>query len=425
MARREGFSPFEARYPAPLIGAVTLLLLGCGNDSAIKRVNSAPTVEITAPVTAEVFRQGAGLVVLTGVVGDSYDEPQALIVQLAVADHAPVDVTPTPEGDVTVEVSVDDLALGPVTLVLSATDSDDATTTAAVTIEIGGPLGAPTVTISTPEDLTRYDEGEAVAFRGEATDVTTPADDLTFVWSSSLDGELPGAVSADGSSAVFVEALSIGEHLVTLTATDADGEIGSDTITLYVDEEDVIAEPGELIFSEMMVNPESVEDEVGEWVELYNTGGRPIDITGYTFRDDDVDAYVLDGPLLVEGYGYVVLCANLDITTNGGVPCDGFFLRTSDGGGLALANGEDELVLARPDGVEIDWLHYDETWYIPGIGLGLDPSRLEGGVNDDLAYWCNQSTVSGSMTEPATPGAPNDACGGGDTGGDTGGGDTM
>jgi hypothetical protein len=424
MARREGFSPFEARYPAPLIGAVTLLLLGCGNDSAIKRVNAAPTVEITAPVTAEVFRQGAGLVVLTGVVGDSYDEPQGLIVQLAVADHAPVDVTPTPDGDVTVEVSVDDRARGPVTLVLSATDSDDATTTAAVTIEIGGPLGAPTVTISTPEDLTRYLEGEAVAFRGEATDVTTPADDLTFVWSSSLDGELPGAVSADGSSAVFVEALSIGEHLVTLTATDADGEIGSDTLTLYVDEEDVIAEPGELIFSEMMVNPESVEDEVGEWVELYNTGGRPIDITGYTFRDDDVDAYVLDCPLLVEGYGYVVLCANLDITTNGGVPCDGFFLRTSDGGGLALANGEDELVLARPDGVEIDWLHYDETWYIPGIGLGLDPSRLEGGINDDVAFWCNQSTVSGSMTEPATPGAPNDACGGEDTGGDTGG-DTM
>ncbi|MDP2315690.1 MAG: lamin tail domain-containing protein [Pseudomonadota bacterium] len=398
-------------FPAPKLAFGLLALAsGCANDSGFKRINAAPTVEIAAPVDGESFRQGAGLLVLTGLVADSYDEPQGLLVRLAVADADPVDVTPDPDGNVTAEVDVDLLALGPVTLVLTATDRDDAMGTAAVVVEIGGPLGAPTVTITTPEDGAAYLLGDAVAFRGEGTDLTTPADDLVFTWSSDLDGELVGAVSSEGSSAVFADALTAGAHTITLLATDADGEVGSDSITVLVEEEDVVAEPGDLVFSEMMVNPESVEDEVGEWVELYNTSGSTIEVGGYTFRDDDVDAWVLEGPLVVAPHDYVVLCANLDTLTNGGVPCDGFFQRDSTGGGLALANGEDELVLTRPDGTEIDWLHYDETWYEIGIGLGLDPSHLTGGDNDDLTHWCDQVTIPSGMTEAATPGAENDPC---------------
>ena len=74
---------------------------------------------------------------------------------------------------------------------------------------------------------------------------------------------------------------------------------------------------------------------------------------------------------------------------------DTFTAVTAIGGGLALANGEDELVLARPDGVEIDWLHYDDTWYTVGVALGLDPDELDDVVNDDPAYWCDQATVAG------------------------------
>lgn len=392
-------------------GALALLVLaGCGNDSAIKRVNSDPSVSISAPVEGEVFRHGGGLLVLTGAVSDSYDDPEDLLVRLSVGEDAPFDVTPAADGAVSVDVSIDLLPLGPVTLVLAATDTDDATASASVIIEIAGPEGAPTVTITTPEDGAVYPVGAAVAFRGEATDLTTPADDLVFTWSSSLDGPLLGAVSSDGSSAVFAEALSAGAHTITLTAEDTDGELGSDTITVVVEDEPVIAEPGDLVFSEMMVDPNIVEDEVGEWVELYNTSGSTIDLGGYAFRDDDVDEWVLQGPLVVAPHGYVVLCANLDPVTNGGVPCDGFFLRESTGTGIALANGEDELVLTRPDGVEIDWLHYDRDWYESGIGLGLDPSRLTGGDNDDPVHWCDQVTVLPGVTEPGTPGVENDPC---------------
>ncbi len=388
---------------------VLLGLLACGNDNALKRANRPPTVTIAAPGEGEVFRQGAGLVVLTGTVADTYDPPADLDVSFVVGDTT-TPLTPDADGLVTADLSVDALPVGPLALTLAVTDTDGETASATVTIEIGGPLGAPTVLVTAPDEGSTYTAGDAVAFRGEATDLTTPADALAFAWSSDLDGPLDGAVSGGGASALFADSLTVGTHVVTLTATDADGEVGSDSVTVVIEAELIVAEPGDLVFSEMMVDPSAVEDEVGEWVELYNTSGAPIDIAGYSFRDDDVDLQVLDGPLVVAPNDYVVLCADMDPLVNGGVPCDGHFLRDYRGGGLALANGPDELVLARPDGTEIDWLHYEDTWYTVGVALGLHPDELDDAVNDDPAYWCDQVTVTAPMTEPGTPGGPNDAC---------------
>ena len=119
---------------------------------------------------------------------------------------------------------------------------------------------------------------------------------------------------------------------------------------------------------------------------------------------------MLDGPIVVAPHDYIVLCANMDPSLNGGVPCDGWFFRDWDGGGLALANGPDELVLTRPDGLEIDWLYYDDTWFTKALAIGVDPAHLTAGENDDLSFWCNQQTITPPMLEPGTPGGMNDRC---------------
>ncbi|MCA9885796.1 MAG: lamin tail domain-containing protein, partial [Anaerolineae bacterium] len=167
--------------------------------------------------------------------------------------------------------------------------------------------------------------------------------------------------------------------------------------------------PGDLVFSEMMINPDLVYDEVGEWVELYNTASYAIDVGGYSFHDDDYDHYALVGPLIVEGGDYLVLCASTNRAENGGVDCDGWFHRDYQGDGLALANREDEVVLSRPDGVEIDWLHYDEDWFQMGVAIGIDPSFMTSGANDDREHWCDQVSVMESG-EFGTPGRENDRC---------------
>lgn len=390
------------------IGLVALA--GCASDTSLKRENHAPQVEITAPAEGETFRQGGGLVELRGLASDDYDPPQSLAIDLTVDTDAPDALAADADGAFGASLSVDDLPLGEVTLTVRVTDSDGETVDERVTIVVAGPEGAPTVQITAPEEGTSYTVGETVAFSGNATDLTTAADDLVFEWSSDRDGPLDGAISGGGESALLTAGLSTGTHVVTLTATDTDGELGSDSVTVTIEAEVVIAEPGDVVFSEMMVNPEVVDDELGEWVELFNTSDAPVDIGGYSFRDDDIDSWTLAGPLIVAAHDYIVLCADTDPTVNGGVPCDGYFLRDWTGGGLALANGEDELVLSRADGVDIDWLHYDDTWYTIAVGLGLDPSQLDGEVNDDPTWWCDQVTLTAPMTEPGTPGTVNDPC---------------
>lgn len=397
-----------------LCALAPVLLAGCVNELGIDRRAVPPTVTISSPTSGELFRQGDEGINLAGEVYDTRDEPSELDVEWVfdLGDEAELvwAATVVEDGLVVDFFPSADLAVGSHTLTLRATDSDDAVGVATVPFEVGGPLGAPVVTILSPEDQTGFDPGDTITFQGEAVDETTAPDELSFAWTSDLDGPLEGSLSGDGQSVLVTADLSIGTHVVTLAATDEDGEVGTDSITVSVAELVTEAEPGDLVFSEMMVNPQVVADEVGEWVELYNTSGAPIEVAGYTFRDDDYDSWVLEGSMIVEPYSYFVLCADIDPSVNGGVPCDARFNRDYEGDGLALANNPDELVLARPDGVEIDWLHYTDAWWVAGAAIGVDPGFLDGGANDDVSHWCVQTTVISTGGEGGTPGIENDPC---------------
>ena len=402
--------------PHATLPLLVVFFVGCASENGLYREREAPVVEITSPEWGDLQRQGDTLLAVVGSVADSYDAPDELQVSLT-ANGVSLPTTVDADGTVTADYPLIDADLGALSFVLLAVDSDGDMAEAAVEVLVLGPLGPPTVLITTPGDEDSFEPGDTLAFQGVGTDLTTAPDDLRFDWTSDLDGDLLGAISSDGTSALITDGLSEGDHLITLTATDEDGETGSDAILIHIGEPVIVeepieeeAQPGDVIFSEMNVNPETVDDEIGEWVELYNTASYPVDIGGYTFRDDDIDGWELAGPLVVESHGYIVLCADLNSALNGGVPCDGWFFRDWNGDGLALANGPDELVLARPDGTEIDWLYYDDDWFTPAVAIGVDPSYLDAGDNDDLASWCNQTTVTAPMVEPGTPGGPNDPC---------------
>jgi hypothetical protein len=389
---------------------------GCGTDTKITRLQDPPQAFIDGPIFSDVFRlQGPGIP-LAGRVSDSYDLPDELAASWVLPDGTQIDVVPDTAGLVALELPVDDYETGIHTFELFVMDSDGTSGRAEGTFEIQGPLGPPDVQITVPAVDSTFPEGTSITFQGQGTDLTTPADDLAFEWSSDVEGVLAGAISADGSSVVVVPELSAGEHVITLTATDADLEQGSDFILITIGDDGSgtieppeEAQPGDVVFSEMMVNPESVQDEVGEWIELYNTSDYSVDLAGYSFHDDDVDMWIL-GTIIVPANEYVVLCAELDPTVNGGVPCDAWFYRNWEGNGLALANGPDELVLTRADGVEIDWLHYDDSWFNKAIATGVDPDFLDGGANNDGSHWCDQETITSPMVEPGTPGYENDHC---------------
>ena len=384
-----------------------LLALGCQSDSDLSRVHEAPDVTLLAPLLGEVLRVGEGPFVAKATVADSFTPVTDLQLTWTLDD-----VAATGESDATgalayaMPLAYSDI--GPHTLTLRAVDEDGDNATASVEFSLFGPREAPVVTISAPQDGTGFEPLDSITFQGNATDSATAAAELLLAWD--VDGILlEGSVTAEGVS-VVIATLPVGSHTVTLTATDTDGDVGTDAISIAVTDEPVPAQPGDLVFSELMIDPQVVDDTLGEWVELYNTSGSSIDIGGYTFRDDDVDAYELQGSIVVAPNDFVVLCADMSAAQNGGVPCDAGFQRDSAGSGMALANGPDEVVLARPDGVEIDWLHYDETWYTLAIAIGVDPEYQDAGNNDDKMHWCNQVSVVSTGGEPGTPGQANDGC---------------
>jgi PKD repeat protein len=80
--------------------------------------------------------------------------------------------------------------------------------------------GAPDVTIDAPADGALLNNPESVSLVGGATDDEDgdiPSSDLE--WSSDVDGDL-------GSGDSIVVELSVGEHELTLTASDSDGNLG-------------------------------------------------------------------------------------------------------------------------------------------------------------------------------------------------------
>jgi Dockerin type I domain len=86
---------------------------------------------------------------------------------------------------------------------------------------------APEVAIISPSEGVSFVALESINFSGSATD--DEDGDLTqgLVWSSSRDGEL-------GTEGTVQAALSAGEHVVSLVATDSQGLVGSAAVKVNV-----------------------------------------------------------------------------------------------------------------------------------------------------------------------------------------------
>ncbi len=103
----------------------------------------------------------------------------------------------------------------------SAEDVSDATFTVAG--------NAPLAIIMSPYDGMFSPPGAPVEFRGMTTDLEDgPLSGSQLAWTSDRDGAL-------GTGEFFaLDTLSFGQHHITLTATDSDGQSGSQTVTIFI-----------------------------------------------------------------------------------------------------------------------------------------------------------------------------------------------
>lgn len=193
--------------------------------------NNAPTCQITAPTEGTVGRQHDELL-LEGTAADvDISAEQLTAAWSSDRDGLLGAATPTSSG----EISLATAALSPGTHVLTLTVTDDARAECVDSVAYTV-LGAPIVTIEGPTDGDVLLDSADVQFTGSATDYEDLATDLVVEWTSDVDGPLfADSPDSDGLTAWSSDALTPGVHLLTLAATDTDGQWSATSITVTVD----------------------------------------------------------------------------------------------------------------------------------------------------------------------------------------------
>ncbi|MGY3793218.1 T9SS type A sorting domain-containing protein [uncultured Aquimarina sp.] len=162
---------------------------------------------------------------------------------------------------------------------------------------------------------------------------------------------------------------------------------------------------GDIIITEIMQNPVSAGDDPnGEYFELYNTTGSPIDIQSWIIKDDNQagETHVITSSVIVPAMGYVVI-ANA-ATPNGGITPD--YTYAND---ISLGNSTDGIII-ECSSVVIDEVIWDNGATFPdptGASMELSINDLNSTANDDGANWAEATSSFGSG-DLGTPGAVND-----------------
>jgi hypothetical protein len=173
----------------------------------------------------------------------------------------------------------------------------------------------------------------------------------------------------------------------------------------FVDEDYVSV--GDLIVSEILAAPAAVEDNIGEFFELYNTASGDIDTVGWTVQADDGQSFTITESLVVPSEGYAVLGVEADPHLNGGVTIDLAYSRSD----FSLSDTGDSIQLYL-GATEIFGLAYDSTdWVlVDGATMSLDGDYLEASYAAAGEFWCPGIAIFGDG-DLGTPGAANDSCG--------------
>jgi hypothetical protein len=160
---------------------------------------------------------------------------------------------------------------------------------------------------------------------------------------------------------------------------------------------------GDIVITEIMPNPASVDDNAGEWFELKNVSGNSASLTGCSIHDDSMTHNIV-GPLTVGAGEFLLFAVNGKVNTNGGLIVDYVYT------GFAFANPGDSLTLkcgfSDIDKVDFDSITYP---YAPGVSMQLDPVFEDHLDNNDVANWCAGVARYGDG-DFGSPGEQNGAC---------------
>ncbi len=170
------------------------------------------------------------------------------------------------------------------------------------------------------------------------------------------------------------------------------------------------AEPtpvGAVVISELLPNPDAVDDARGEWIELTNVGEVEVLLNGWTVRGDGNEAHPLnleERTALAPGAVFL-LARGADPAENGSVRPDYVY------DDVTLSNGEDRVAVTDATGNLVDEVVYDRGFpHQAGASLSLSAGRMDADANDDAPAWCAGAAPWAEGSDRGTPGEVNPEC---------------
>ena len=208
-----------------------LVGLACNSDNAAKIVNSAPEATITVPSNGDTLMEGE-TVFLRGTVSDNNHSNDELTASWT-SGAVPLCPATTPESDGTVQCEIvvfEDLS----EITLSVLDPSNQIGLDTVTVTTS-PSNAPTITVLSPQSTEVYYSDQLIYFAALIEDSEDAPEDLTTVWNSDIDGDLPFTALPDTNGQIEQYLyLSEGQHALTATVTDTSGKTASETVAIDI-----------------------------------------------------------------------------------------------------------------------------------------------------------------------------------------------
>ncbi len=215
-----------------------LLLASACSEPVLTATDPAPVINILTPTEDESF-DGDATLQLLAIVDDNNDLSQVEVVWTAGGVGTLGTAIPDDNGEAFLAVNATELGEGTWSLTAEAIDSSNQTGRDTVTIHVGEGLfggdGAPNVVFTGPTAGEQFLRDDEVVFVATVTDGEQSPDTLLASMSASSVGVFwEGAPSATGSVSVPFDMLPVGSHVVSLTALDDDGNVGSATVAVDV-----------------------------------------------------------------------------------------------------------------------------------------------------------------------------------------------
>jgi hypothetical protein len=381
---------------------VTATDINSGTATASDTVNienSSPTVLVAADVTPMTPTTGTTATctasfedVDDGSLTETYEWTTSNGTVLSSSATYVVDANDTDPGD-------------EITCTASATDTqgDVITSSAYAIVENTAPTN-PTVSIL---ETTPYAQEDDLTCNIdiESSDIDAQNLEYNFEWIDTNGTILQSSGPTTSlSNTLAAGATLYGSLTCSVHANDGIDDSAEGTASVFVDYSSNLLTSGDLVITEIMNNPEVVDDAYGEWFEIYNATANDINLLGLEIHDL-VLSHTINQSVTVAAYDYVVLGRNSDVSTNGGVNIDYQF------SSVQINNDTEDLSIQNSNGTmdSVYWVNGGLMPNSPGVSLTLSSDYLSNVDNDETSYWC-ESITEMSNGEYGTPGSENENC---------------